>query len=360
MSDIESGSESEVELHPFVEDNIHAFDRLVELQDEIKNAQATLSALKKEQKEIEEELLATNEKGKSIEMKDKIKLNYPQNSKKIEEIDKFNRPSIKEIQNNKNNLYNTSPLNVLPHISMQKFNDPKFQRIIKYEGRNFDPIKFALFSSTVVIVTFFSLLRGSKELKSIIGIEFCGSMFWFTLVVMVGAVICIGYYSTNLVMREIRIKKENNYLMPHEMIYDKKNIIFLNTFMFFFGIIANILGLGGGMFIYPMFTTLGMQPLIVSSTSLFMILLSKIFAVILNYISNLVIPGLSIYFAILMTLAGFFISNKVSQIIATYNRQSLITAIMVFILAISLITSPLYAYFVGSKSPNFWKFSSYC
>ena len=56
MSDIESGSDSEIELHPFVEDNIHAFDRLVELQDEIKETQTRLSALKKEQKEIEEEL----------------------------------------------------------------------------------------------------------------------------------------------------------------------------------------------------------------------------------------------------------------------------------------------------------------
>lgn len=309
------------------------------------------------------ENLLEDEKGRTIELRDTKQRNsqFIDNNAPLSVHNRQLLGSNRSLQPiDPTQLNSTTPLNVLPHIRMQQFNDPEFKRIKKYESRDFDPLKFAYFMSTVLVIIFFSILRGSNEVESIVGITYCGNTFWFTLIVMICIVMVIAVYSIKFALREIEVNRANNNLMPHELNYNVKTIITLNIFLFVFGVIANILGLGGGMFIYPIFTSLGMQPLVVSYTAMFMLFLSKIVAVMLNYIADLIVVDLAIYFIIIATLSALLVIQKVNQIINVYKRQSVITALMVFILLISAVISPLYAYLEGSKSPKFWTFKSYC
>ena len=311
------------------------------------------------QKLLKENLLGNDKDSEAIELKEKGKFS------RIRPIDITNAESDNDFNNktgqpSQNRIYGTSPTHVLPHISMQQFNDPEFKEILKNEGKDFNSKTFALFSLTVFTVVFFSLLRGSREFESIVGMEFCGGIFWLTLILMIIFILAIAVYSTRLVHKEIAIKAANNHLMPHELNYDFKTTLRLNIVLFVFGVISNILGLGGALFIYPLFTGLGMQPVVVSYTALFMIFQSKLVAVVLNYLGGLIIADLAIYFVVIMSVGSYFIVKKMNQIIAKYKRQSLLTVLMVFVLAVSLIISPLYGYLEGSKSPDFWSFRSFC
>ena len=76
----------------------------------------------------------------------------------------------------------------------------------------------------------------------------------------------------------------------------------LSSIIFIVGIISIIVGLGGGIILFPMFVSLGVQPMVVSFSILFMVFLSKITTVILNSLEGLLIPDLSIFMVFWMSV----------------------------------------------------------
>lgn len=236
----------------------------------------------------------------------------------------------------------------------------KLERIIIYEGKDFDPIKYGYFFMSILILFVFSLIKGTNGFPSLIGIRYCSILYWIVVGLMGGSCLLLAYFSTIHVLEEIRIKKKFGHLLPHEMNYNFTQAIYINCIIMGIGILSNMLGLSGGVVTYPLFTAMGVQPLVVSFSSLFMVLLNKVAAVMLNLLSGLIIKDLAIYFIIIMGLSSVFMISKLNAILKKYKRQSIITLIMIGILFTSLIITPLYAVIEGSKSDDFWVSPGYC
>lgn len=144
--------------------------------------------------------------------------------------------------------------------------------------------------------------------------------------------------------------------MKHEMNYTLTQIAILSLVIFIVGIISIIVGLGGGIILFPMFVYLGVQPIVVSFSILFMVFLSKITTVILNSLEGLLIPDLSIFMVFWMSVLVIISLTFFSKLLKKSGRQSLIVFLMAFVLICSLIVIPIYAF----KEGVVWKFKSYC
>ena len=158
--------------------------------------------------------------------------------------------------------------------------------IKKYEGRNFHPVKTPIFILTILLTIIYFLLKGSSSIPSILGLPKCHWSQNLILVITVLLIVAIQMFSIKIVMREQVLKLKHNFHQKHEVLFSNTKITFLVAFAIIVGFLANLLGLGGGFVIFPMFVSIGVSPLVASATTIFMIFLSKIVAALLAMFSQ--------------------------------------------------------------------------
>lgn len=155
-----------------------------------------------------------------------------------------------------------------------------------YECRNYHPVKTTMFVVTAVVVIFYSLVKGTSSVDSIFGLGKCD---WPQFLAMALVIICIGIIlaiSVWVVYGEQKVKIAKNYQYPHEFEYNGIKITFLIIFGLFVGFFAYLLGIGGGLFLFPALTIIKLDPYVTSSTVMFLIFLSKIVATALSITSG--------------------------------------------------------------------------
>lgn len=150
-----------------------------------------------------------------------------------------------------------------------------------YEGRNFHPIKTPIFLATILVTVVYFLLKGSSSLPSIAGLPKCHWGQNLILGVTIVGILILQIISIRIVLKEQDLKLKYNLHEEHEVLFSTQKIVFLVAFAIIVGFLANLLGLGGGFVIFPMFVSIGVSPLVASATTIFMIFLSKTVAALL-------------------------------------------------------------------------------
>jgi uncharacterized membrane protein YfcA len=162
----------------------------------------------------------------------------------------------------------------------------EIEALVYYEGKNFHPVKTPIFLITILLTIVYFLLKGSSSVPSIIGLSKCHWGQYVILAVTVIGIIIIQIYSIKIVLKEQHIKQTYKLHLKHEVLFTPGKIAFLIGFATIVGFLANLLGLGGGFVIFPMFVSIGVSPLVASATTIFMIFLSKIVAALLAVFSK--------------------------------------------------------------------------
>lgn len=155
-----------------------------------------------------------------------------------------------------------------------------------YECRNYHPVKTSMFVLTAVVVVFYSLVKGTASVESIFSLGKCEWPQFLAMAVVFILIVVILAISVWVVYGEQRVKKEKNYHFDHEFNYSGGKIVFLVSFGLLVGFFAYLLGIGGGLFLFPMLTLIKLDPFVTSSTVMFLIFLSKIVATILSITSG--------------------------------------------------------------------------
>ena len=180
---------------------------------------------------------------------------------------------------------------IVPNLSVPK-NMKKgpslfsIQTIKYYECRNYHPVKTTMFISTALIVVLYSLFKGTSSVKSIANLGKCDTGQYIAMGIVILLISGIIVISVWVVYKEQVVKKEKAYHYSHEFEYNGKKIVFLVLFGIFVGFFAYLLGIGGGLFLFPMLTIIGLDPFVTSSTVMFLIFLSKIVATLLSITSG--------------------------------------------------------------------------
>jgi len=237
----------------------------------------------------------------------------------------------------------------------------------KKEATVIPPCKFALvwiaFAGTVLV----QLFQGAKGMDSVIGIEKCHPMDWTVFGIYLVFIFTVAMIGTVLVRREESEKEQANWAY-----YDKKTeprwtmcrSIVANAIAPAEGLAAAAVGLGGGVTLNPTLLAFSFQPLVVSATSMFLIMVSKLAAAILYALSGRLIISYWIFGGFLLIVATTIAQFQLKKFIKKFERQSVIAFIFVFFMAVSVVLVALVGGMNTKKDlddkKDIWKFTSFC
>lgn len=184
-----------------------------------------------------------------------------------------------------------------------------------YECRNYHPVKTTMFVVTAAVVVFYSLVKGTSSVKSIFGLGKCDWPQFLAMGVVIIMITIILVISVWVVYGEQKVKKEKGYQYEHEFEYNGAKIGFLVFFGLFVGFFAYLLGIGGGLFLFPMLTIIKLDPFVTSSTVMFLIFLSKIVATILSITSGFLNFGYIGASSVIIVISVLIFLNTLDKIL---------------------------------------------
>lgn len=335
-----------------IEENVHVFENIKDQNnDEIK--------LLEKENELKEENESETQK---------IKMNNPDDAKKSvsngEEVDiqspinsKDQDPESRPIISSSSNLMKYNSINKKESNEKGLFS---IESIKKYENRHLHPVKSPLFILTLLVVILNSFMKGTSSYESILGLEKCAWQQFLILALTCCILTLIFGISVWFVNKEQKVKLLNKNHKPHELLFSSGKIVLLAVSGLLIGFVSNILGIGGAIAMFPMFTCLGIDPFVASSSVMFMILLSKTVASVLAINSGFLNYGYVGMTGVITVISILLMLKVLDYFLKKFRRQSVIIMAMVLVLIFSMVFIPYYAIKQSSKSDQFWQFTSYC
>ncbi len=146
------------------------------------------------------------------------------------------------------------------------------ETIIKKESSRFPKWTLMLLGVAWLIVFIVALLKGGKAAPSFVGIKTCSPAYWIVtglaFPILFGFSFAVGLYMHSIHKKKLRL---NYQFTEGDIKWTLRNSLLIPTIFLTAGIVAGLLGIGGGMITGPLMLELGMVPQVVTSTSSFMI-----------------------------------------------------------------------------------------
>jgi len=277
---------------------------------------------------------------------------------KVQYAAESNQMSFKQLDTKENltplkKEYELSVMDASKGSFQDKDYDPKLKKILDEDNQLFPKAKILLIASMLLFVIFTFILKGSKEFSSPLNIEYCGGIYWiFFLISLVG---CAGFYFKNVefVNQRLKIKKECGYVPEEgefiltESITQKLGILSLVA-----GILAGLLGLGGGMVMNPVLLELGVETQILAATLGFFVVQTSFVTLFQAFFSGDVTLTEIIFFVGISLVGSYGISWVLNYFVKKYKRPSIILFAISFVLLLSFIVMPLFGLYKSIDQPE--------
>ncbi|KAL0485863.1 sulfite exporter TauE/SafE family protein [Acrasis kona] len=210
------------------------------------------------------------------------------------------------------------------------------EKMIKSDSRRFPLFTLIFLTGSWIIVFVASLLKGGRSAPSFVGIKMCTIPYWLVTGLTFPILFIISYAAG--LYTYARHKKKVAYKYPFvegDIMWTLRNAILIPTLFLSAGIVAGLLGIGGGMITGPLLLELGMVPQVVTSTSSFMIFFTSSSTLAQFALMGAIRWDYGLWFFFFGVLAGGLGQYGVGVLIKKYKRQSYVVAIV----ALSIIVS---------------------
>lgn len=217
----------------------------------------------------------------------------------------------------------------------------------------------------VIVSILAAIFRGGSGVNSVVGIKKCSGGDFGILAAYIAVLLFLPIYCYLIVFKEQKLKKEINYdLDPKEVMLTNKSFVGTVLYSGFTGMITTITGLGGGVVLNPWFSFLHFLPVTASWTLNFLVVLSKIAAVIVAVIGGQVLYSYVFFYGCLVALLMVIIENTVLIVVKKMKTQIILPIGMIVILLTSLtlnlyIGISTWVQRTRAGKPT-WVFSNYC
>jgi len=232
------------------------------------------------------------------------------------------------------------------------------QKFLESDSRQYPKEKlFCLFFLWLglAIITF---LKGGKGVDSVIGIT-CESGWYFVLIGLqflwtIGFAVVFGLKAVN--RTESRMKVAYPF-HQNDVLWDNRKLKIYASFTFGAGIVAGLVGIGGGMVLGPLMLIMGVHPRVSSATTATMIVLTSSSVAIIFVTSGLV-PWEYALFYFCVCISGAYVGKKY---IDSYVKKTGMASILIGILAtiIGLATVGCFIIVILNLSKNSWCFDGF-
>jgi len=212
----------------------------------------------------------------------------------------------------------------------------------------------------LVGVSIFVILAGGKT-SSVIGIA-CGSwQYYLTVFLAVPYLLVVDAYCVYRLIQKERYKLKIGFKRHAKDLKWTRTKIFLFPLSgFLVGLAAGVFGLGGGTLQGPLMLSLGVGPAVMSATSLFIVLISAVGALI-QYLGNGTLPwDYCLWFLGFGIWGAFFGKTLLDSLIKRFKRQSLIIAFLALLIGLVLIALLYVAISRIASGNSSWAFKHIC
>jgi uncharacterized membrane protein YfcA len=230
---------------------------------------------------------------------------------------------------------------------------------------NFTRIKVVLLLELLMISDV--LIEGNEKIPSFFGINKCSPMYWLVFLLFAGVCIFLAKYMFNQIKLEDQLigrrsNESEEFRIGSNENEDKINKILMICTLA--GVIAGMLGVGGGIIMVPLMLELGIDPRVASTTSNFLLLFTSSAATCLFILSGQLIYDYAIVFGIICAICSFAGSKYITKIIVRTKKNSIIVFCLFGIMIISLIILPIngikHAVYDMQQGTDIFAFNNFC
>ncbi|CAB9529399.1 Sulfite exporter TauE/SafE family protein [Seminavis robusta] len=187
----------------------------------------------------------------------------------------------------------------------------------------------------LVLLTFF---KGGKGVDSLIGID-CTSPWYATLIAIqfawtLGFAAFYGYKLQRATQDKIAC---GYHFHPNDVLWDLAKIRFYSFFTFIAGIVAGLIGIGGGMVLGPLMLVMGIHPRVSSATTATMIVLTSSSVAVLFVTAGLVPWEYALTFFCVCFLGACVGKTVIDGYVKRTNRASLLIFLLATIIALATV-----------------------
>ena len=216
------------------------------------------------------------------------------------------------------------------------------QKLNRMEHSRFPKRKYSLIVGLILIMLVMILLRGTSKVPSIAGVGYCSAGYFALVALSLGICCAILLVNKKFIswIREKKVSynistKDNFDLTPVQL--RKLSVIALIA-----GVLAGLLGIGGGMILTPTLLTMGVPSQIVTATSGFFIVQTSFLSLFQAALYQ-DIPLYDQMFVVAISLIGsFVVSYILNWLVGKYKRPSIILFVLLAVRGMIFVVTPIF------------------
>jgi hypothetical protein len=189
-----------------------------------------------------------------------------------------------------------------------------------------------------------NLALGSRSHPSIIDIERCEPVYWVLQGVFIW--ICVIYTIVAILKaqseQQLKMRFGNINLVDSDIRYHGKSLTTLVLLGFLGGMAAGALGIGGGAIFTPSLLGMGVPPLVVTGTGLYLVFFSTSASSLIYHLNGELNTRLGLWIAV-WAIAGTIIGLRMMMAyIKRTGKHSIVVWVLVYMFVVSVIAVPLF------------------
>jgi hypothetical protein len=212
------------------------------------------------------------------------------------------------------------------------------QRYLEEDMRQFPKEKVASLVVLWIGLFIITLMKGGKGVDSIVGIT-CEAPVYGVLVVvqflwLFSFALIFGWVAHTSQAKRVAVDYP---FLPGDPIWDWHALKLYGLFTFLAGIIAGLIGIGGGMVLGPMMLIMGIDPRVSTATTATMIVLTSSSVAVMFVISGLVPWSYAVFFFGVCLCGAYIGKTKIDGYVKRTGKASLLVLFLALIIAVATI-----------------------
>ncbi|KAK1739430.1 sulfite exporter TauE/SafE family protein [Skeletonema marinoi] len=212
------------------------------------------------------------------------------------------------------------------------------RKFLEEDSRQYPFEKISYLILLWIGLTIITFLKGGKGVDSVIGIT-CQDAGFYVLVAAqflwtLGFAAVFGYKNVKGVNERVAVNYPFN---ETDVMWDFKKLQFYSFFTFVAGIVAGLIGIGGGMVLGPLMIVMGVNPRVSTATTATMILLTSSSVAVMFVMSGLVPWQYAVYFFFVCLLGAYIGKTRIDAYVKKTGMGSILVGILATIIALATI-----------------------
>lgn len=211
------------------------------------------------------------------------------------------------------------------------------------EDNNIFPVrKIFLIALSYATFLVFILINLSKFGKNHFGLDKCKFNYWIVYALFSFILLCICYISSKNLLYQHKLRIDIGYnFIESDLNWNSSLIFKIIVISFLIGILSGAVGLGGGALLSPFFLELGINPIVATHTSNFLVVFTSSSTIIQFYLLDMIVLDYAVIVWVLPILSAIVGVLSINYIIKKTNKEYplfIIASIVLLFASIGMIS----------------------